>query len=126
MKRNLIITSILGMLTVIIGAFGAHLLKDKLDVNQLKTFETGVRYQMYHVLVLLFINMYHGFSEKSKNQISLLFILGILLFSGSLYLLSMNALPSKIIGPLTPIGGIFLILGWMSIIYHIIKKDLKY
>ena len=84
MFKNLIITCFLGMLAIILGAFGAHALKEVLTLEQLSSFETAVRYQMFHVLVLLFINTYDGFSEVQKNITSWLFIFGILFFSGSI------------------------------------------
>jgi uncharacterized membrane protein YgdD (TMEM256/DUF423 family) len=122
MKRNLSITAILGLLAIALGAFGAHALKEKLGIDKIKVFETGVRYQMYHVIVLLFVNTYQGFSDKTKNTISLFFFIGILFFSGSLYLLTTNLVPSKIIGPITPIGGLFFILGWSFLTFNFIKK----
>ena len=87
-NKNLFITALLGLSAVALGAFGAHTLKTKIGVDLLSTFETGVRYQMYHVIVLLVVNMYTGFSAKIKNNISLLFFSGILFFSGSLYAIS--------------------------------------
>ena len=87
MFKNLIITCFIGMLAVVFGAFGAHALKESLTIDQLSSFETAVRYQMYHVIVLLFVNTFSHFSEKDKNQISYLFFLGITLFSGSIYLI---------------------------------------
>ncbi|HFS67503.1 MAG TPA: DUF423 domain-containing protein [Flavobacteriia bacterium] len=122
MNKNLSITAILGFLAVALGAFGAHTLKNKIGLEQLKVFETGVRYQMYHVLVLLFVNSYVGFSQKVKNKISLFFFLGILFFSGSLYLLSTQIIPAKFIGPITPIGGLFFITGWLTMSYHFVKN----
>ncbi len=122
MKKNLAITSILGFLAVVLGAFGAHTLKAKIGLDQLKVFETGVKYQMYHVLVLLFINSYGGFSDKIKKKISIFFFLGILFFSGSLYLLSTGIISSKIIGPITPFGGLFFIIGWLLLAFQFFKK----
>ncbi len=122
MKINLSITAFLGFLAVLLGAFGAHILKEKLGVNKLKIFETGVRYQMYHVIVLLFINTYNGLNSKTKNIISTLFFIGILFFSGSLYLLTTSNVNSKILGPITPLGGLFLMLGWVLLLFNFIKK----
>ena len=76
-NKNLTITGVLGMLAIILGAFGAHTLKEKLGVDDLKNFETAVRYQMYHVIVLLIVNMYSSFTNKVKNGISLFFFFGI-------------------------------------------------
>jgi uncharacterized membrane protein YgdD (TMEM256/DUF423 family) len=123
MNKNLSITAILGFLAVAFGAFGAHALKEKLGIESLKTFETGVRYQMYHVFVLLFINSYTGFSQKVKNKISLLFFIGILFFSGSLYAITAGNIPVKNIWYITPLGGVFLLSGWLSLLYHFIKRN---
>ena len=86
-NKNLTLAAILGMLAIIFGAFGAHALKKKLGVEDLKTFETGVRYQIIHVLVLLLVNMYADFSQRVKNTISLFFFLGILFFQDHYMLL---------------------------------------
>jgi len=123
MNKNLSITAILGFLAVVLGAFGAHALKSKIGLEQLKVFETGVKYQMYHVLVLLFVNSYTGFSNKIKNKISFFFFIGILFFSGSLYLLSTGVIPAKIIGPITPLGGLFFIIGWLTLAYQFLKSN---
>jgi len=123
MKRNLIITFVLGAVTIILGAFGAHALQDILSSNELKSFETGVRYQMYHVLVLLFINSQSNLSVKLKNNLSVLFFLGILLFSGSIYAIAFG-LNVKYVWFVTPIGGLFLILGWLKMAYSYFKIEL--
>lgn len=122
MNKNLSFTAILGFLAIVLGAFGAHALKAKIGLEQLKVFETGVRYQMYHVLVLLFVNSYSGFTNKIKNKISLFFFIGIFLFSGSLYLLSTGIVSGKIIGPITPLGGLFFIIGWLYLAFQFSKK----
>ncbi len=114
-NKNLTITALLGMLAVVFGAFGAHTLKDKLGVDALENFETGVRYQMFHVLVLLIVNMYADFTDKVKNGISLFFFLGILFFSGSLYAISAFGIPAKNIWFITPLGGLFFIIGWIKL-----------
>ena len=122
MNRNLSLTAFLGFLAVVLGAFGAHTLKQKIGLDQLKVFETGVKYQMYHVLVLLFVNSYTNFSNKIKNRISFFFFIGILFFSGSLYLLSTQIIASKYIGPITPLGGLFFIIGWLLLAFQFIKQ----
>lgn len=124
MFKNLIITCFLGMLAVILGAFGAHVLKETLTPNQLLSFETAVRYQMYHVIVLLFVNIYDGFSSKQKNTISYLFFVGILLFSGSIYIIQLTSISVKSIWFVTPSGGLFLISGWISMIIIFFKKSI--
>ena len=114
-NKNLTLASILGMLAIIFGAFGAHALKEKLGVDDLKTFETGVRYQIIHVIVLLLVNMYADFSQKVKNTISLFFFIGIFFFSGSLYAITALQIDPKNIWFVTPLGGLFFILGWVKL-----------
>lgn len=113
MKINLAITSLLGALTIVLGAFGAHALHDTLTADGLKSFETAVRYQMYHVIVLLFVNSYSEFTSKTKNGVSYLFFAGILFFSGSIYAITLGVNP-KSIWFITPLGGVFFILGWLK------------
>jgi uncharacterized membrane protein YgdD (TMEM256/DUF423 family) len=122
MFKNLIITGFLGMFAIILGAFGAHALKEVLTSDQLLSFETAVRYQMYHVLVLLFVNTYEGFTKKQKNRISYLFFLGILFFSGSIYAIQLTSITAKSIWFITPLGGLFFIIGWLSMIMIFVKK----
>ena len=109
---------------VIIGAFGAHALKELLSSNQLASFETGVRYQMYHGIVLLFIGISF---DKIQNTplISKLFISGTLLFSLSIYLLNLQEVLGtslSFLGPITPIGGALLIAGWFILLLSLLKK----
>jgi len=114
-----------GMSAIILGAFGAHALKKVLTVDQLTTFETGVKYQMYHALFLLFLGLNNHLSFKTKKTILVLTILGIIFFSGSIYLLatdSLNAFNFKVIGFTTPIGGLLLIMAWAIFSLHFLKK----
>ena len=122
MKRNLVITAGLGILAIILGAFGAHALKESLGVDALQSFETGVRYQMYHVIILLFINTYSGFSNKTKNSISLVFFIAILFFSGSIYAITVGGIDPKLIWYVTPLGGLLFIIGWGFMLKEFIKK----
>ena len=122
MKKNLSITAILGLLAIIFGAFGAHALKEKIGVDALQSFETGVRYQMYHVLALLFVNTYSGFNAKAKNTISWLFFMGILFFSGSIYLITAGGVNPKLIWFITPLGGLLFMAGWLVMLLNFIKK----
>ena len=126
MKRKLIITAaILGMIAIILGAFGAHALKKVLSIEQLVTFETGVRYQMYHALFLLFIGLMDNVTEKTKKTICFLVVFGVILFSGSIYLLATNDLTAfdfKSIGFLTPIGGLLLIMAWGVLLASSLNK----
>ncbi|WP_405608069.1 DUF423 domain-containing protein [Polaribacter sp. Asnod1-A03] len=126
MYKNLSITAVLGLFAIILGAFGAHALKEILSSEQLLSFETAVRYQMYHVIVLLFVNTFNGFSAKQKNTISYLFFIGILLFSGSIYLIQLTSVTAKSIWFVTPLGGLTLILGWVLMIVIFLKMKAKY
>lgn len=116
MDKKIISTgAIFGMIAIILGAFGAHALKKVLSIDQLSTFETGVKYQMYHALFLVLIGNLTGLSQKTKKIIYNLVVCGVFLFSGSIYLLATNKLTAfdfRIIGFVTPIGGLLLILAW--------------
>ncbi len=122
MKYHLTITAFLGMIAIVLGAFGAHTLKEKLDSDTLKSFETGVRYMMYHVIVLLFVNTYVDFSSRNKKTISYLFFLGILFFSGSIFAITLG-IPAKSIWFITPLGGLLLIFGWLIMFYSFLKSN---
>ena len=126
MKRRIVLTgAFIGMLAIILGAFGAHLLKKYLSVEQLVTFETGVRYQMYHALFLLFISTRKEFTPKALKTIYNLTVAGVVLFSGSIYLLATKNLTlfdSKIIVFATPLGGLLLILAWLALFVSIFKQ----
>ncbi len=124
MNKNLGIIAVLGAVTIILGAFGAHALKEILSQATLKSFETAVRYQMYHVLVLLFINKSTYFTVTAKKQLSYLFYAGILFFSGSIYaiVLGVNA---KGIWFVTPLGGLLLIIGWLRMAMLFFKKNMS-
>ena len=123
MFKNIIITCVLGVLTIALGAFGAHALKNILSPQELISFETAVRYQMYHVIVLLFVNTYAGFNLSQKNRLSYIYFLGIFLFSGSIYAIYLTPISPKDIWFITPIGGLTLILGWIFMIVIFLKKS---
>jgi len=127
-KKMLILGSVLGLLAVVIGAFAAHGLKPKIASTAFQSFETGVRYQMYHALLLLLIGSLEQVSKKSKRIIFYLVSFGVLFFSGSIYCLATNSLTgfnfSKI-GFITPIGGLLLILSWLVLIINFVKKSNK-
>ena len=102
-------------ITIAIGAFGAHGLRNLVDVDALNTFEVGVRYQMYHALAIVLLGFVSS-PNRLKRIVFTFFVLGILFFSGSIYLLSLNAvLPfdAAKIGFITPIGGLMFIIGWL-------------
>jgi uncharacterized membrane protein YgdD (TMEM256/DUF423 family) len=125
-KKIISTATLLGMIAIILGAFGAHALKKVLNIEQLATFETGVRYQMYHALFLLFIGTTGMLSQKIKKNIYFLVVLGVLFFSGSIYLLATNGLASfdfRVIGFVTPIGGFLLILAWGIAGYNFLFKN---
>jgi uncharacterized membrane protein YgdD (TMEM256/DUF423 family) len=128
-KKIISTAALLGMIAIILGAFGAHALKKVLDIGQLSTFETGVRYQMYHALFLLFIGLMGNLPQKAKKAICYLVLLGVILFSGSIYLLATNSITLfdfKVIGFVTPIGGLLLALAWgILFINFFTKKDKK-
>lgn len=124
-KKILISASILGMLAVILGAFAAHGLENKVTEDAIETFQTGVRYQMYHALVLLFVAQTSYLRMNVKKGILYLVIAGVLLFSGSIYGLATNALTSfdfKSIAFITPIGGLLLILSWIVMLIGFVKN----
>jgi uncharacterized membrane protein YgdD (TMEM256/DUF423 family) len=114
-------------LAVVLGAFGAHKLKEILDAAQLVTYEKGVTYQMYHSFALLATGiMYSAFPSKALRIATLLFLLGIVMFSGSLYLLVALQHAGSSIGPagiITPIGGLCFISGWLALLAGILKKN---
>ena len=107
------ITALLGLITVITGAFGAHSLKEKLDAEALQNFETATRYMMYHVLAILLMINSGMIKEKSKFIISGFFLAGILFFSGSIFAISLDLVQAKQIWFITPLGGLFFIIGWL-------------
>jgi uncharacterized membrane protein YgdD (TMEM256/DUF423 family) len=88
----------------------------------LKSFETAVRYQMYHVLVLLFANTTQILTEKTKNNISYTLLIGVLLFSGSIYAITVGGISAKTIWFVTPMGGLFLIVSWLILLFGFIKS----
>ncbi len=126
-KPFLKISFVLGALTVILGAFGAHALKDKLESGLLNAYETGVRYQFYHVFALIAVGMlYTNFSSKCMKWAGYLFITGIILFSGSLYLICFinyqGITGLKWVGAITPLGGAAFIAGWVCGFCGVIKN----
>ena len=121
-KFSLMAGSIFGALAVMIGAFGAHALKNMLtQTNRLETFETAVKYQFYHALALLFIGLlcYH-INHPAMKWATYGFTFGILIFSGSLYVLCLSGVTW--LGAITPIGGVLMIVGWVSLFYAVLKS----
>lgn len=122
--KNIVVTAAFVMAaTIALGAFGAHGLKSMVDAAALDTFETGIRYQMYHGLAVLVLGLAPTIPKKIKKTVLWLFLLGILLFSGSIYLLALNAiLPFNAakIGFITPIGGLLFITGWFWLAFKML------
>ena len=119
---TLLFASILGGLAVVFGAFGAHALKKILSEEQLKSFETGVKYQMYHALVLLVIGFNFNLETASEKYMVYSFMAGIILFSFSIYGLVISSAKNKklkFLGPITPLGGLLLIIGWSLLGYAV-------
>lgn len=118
----------MGALAVVLGAFGAHGLKARLDAYSLEIFQKGVEYQYVHVLALLAAGLLAlKYPGSLLTYAGITFMLGILFFSGSLYLLATRQLlgiesMSGILGPITPIGGLFFIIGWMLLGIHVLKN----
>jgi uncharacterized membrane protein YgdD (TMEM256/DUF423 family) len=116
------VAALMGITSIILGAFGAHALKKQLSVEQLGSFETGVKYQMYHALFLLFLGMNTFLNEKVKKTVFQLVIFGVFFFSGSIYLLTTKAITGvdfKFIGIVTPIGGVLLIMAWSVLFWNV-------
>lgn len=124
---TLIFGAAFGMLSVILGAFGAHALKKILSVERLESFETGVRYQMYAAFFLLIAGYILKFDTSSQKWISILMIAGTMLFSFSIYGLSLQdylGMNLKFLGPITPLGGLFMILSWLMLIFYFVKNKI--
>ncbi len=122
---TLIFGGLYGMLSVILGAFGAHAFKKILSVEQLQSFETGVRYQMYSAFFLLIVGYILKFETGMEKWISILMILGTIFFSVSIYFLSFQetwGVSLKFLGPITPIGGMMMIVSWALLIYYFVKN----
>lgn len=120
----LIVAGIYGMLSVILGAFGAHAFKDILSLEKLASFETGVRYQMYHAIVLLVIGLVLSFTSPLEKWAAICLILGVFLFSFSIYFLSFAEhwnVNLRFLGPITPLGGLLMIIGWSLLIIYFIR-----
>jgi uncharacterized membrane protein YgdD (TMEM256/DUF423 family) len=122
MDRFFFVTACLfGFLGVALGAFAAHGLKTQLDADLLVTFETGVRYQMYHAFALIAVAMaYAKWPTKGLIISGWMFIVGIILFSGSLYVLSLSGIRS--LGMITPFGGLAFLAGWLCMAWSVFKK----
>lgn len=125
MNRTILITAaIFGIVAIALGAFAAHGLKKVLSTEALQTFETGVRYQMYHAIMLLFVGGTSFLNAKSKNIMFYLVLIGVVFFSGSIYGLStmdVTGINFKRVGFITPIGGLLLISAWVLMLLNFLK-----
>jgi uncharacterized membrane protein YgdD (TMEM256/DUF423 family) len=126
-KLFLILGSAAAAAAVLLGAFGAHALKEKFSPDQLEVFETGVRYQFYHAFALIIVALLADrFNSSLLNFSGYLFFFGIVFFSGSLYLLASRNLLGienwKFLGPVTPLGGLCFIAGWILVLISVLKK----
>ncbi|WP_179318435.1 DUF423 domain-containing protein [Winogradskyella helgolandensis] len=126
MNKKLLVTgAVLGILGIILGAFAAHGLEKLVDTDAIKSFETGVRYQLYHAFLLLILGGTSFVSLKMKKTIFYLALIGVIFFSGSIYGLATNTLSSfdfKTIAMITPFGGLLLISAWIVMLIGIIRK----
>jgi len=115
-----------GMTSVILGAFGAHAFKKILPAEKLASFETGVKYQMYHALLLVAIGLFLQFQTTLEKSAAWCIISGTFVFSVSIYLLSFAAhwgANLKWLGPITPLGGLLMIVGWALLIFYFLKRN---
>lgn len=114
-----------GLLAIIFGAFGAHALKKSFNAEQIASFETGVKYQMYHALVLLMIGFNLNLETSLEKYMVFCFIMGTFLFSFSIYGLCISGARGnkwRFLGPVTPFGGMLLVIGWGLLMYSFIKN----
>lgn len=119
------IGALFGLLAIVFGAFGAHALKKSFTEDQLKSFETGVKYQMYHAIVLIMVSFNLNLETALERTMIYCFIIGTFLFSFSIYGLCLSASKGKkwrFLGPVTPIGGLLLVMGWGMLLYSFIKN----
>ncbi len=118
--------ALLCVIGIVLGAFGAHALKSLISVERLQSFETGVRYQMYTGFALLILGINMDRFQFSLKWIVRLLLFGIILFSGSIYGLAMQEVFSvslKFLGPITPLGGLLQIVGWILLLYKLVKHS---
>ena len=124
---TLIIGATYGLLSIVLGAFGAHAFKNVLSVERLESFEVGVRYQMYAALFLLIVGYILNFDSGMEKWISWMMIFGTIFFSVSIYFLSFQdvwGFNLKFLGPITPIGGFMMIISWALLIAYFAKNKI--
>ena len=126
MNKRIVLTGIILIVTaIILGAFGAHALKAILSTKSLSSYEVGVRYQMYHGLAFLMLGLTAKTFHFDLRTVFRLLLAGVVLFSGSIYGLAMQEplnVSMKFFGPITPIGGVLMIVGWLLLLFRIIKQ----
>lgn len=124
-KRIILTAALFGALAVILGAFGAHGLKNIVAANQLETWQKGVEYQFYHTFAILYLSTFARYKNKLIGLSFVFFSIGIVLFSGSLYLLAIKDAYglsfAQFLGPVTPIGGLCFIIGWIFLFLAALK-----
>ncbi|MCX2575258.1 DUF423 domain-containing protein [Pedobacter sandarakinus] len=124
-KRIILTASFFGFIAVLLGAFGAHSLKTLVDASSLDIWQKGVDYQFYHTFALLYLSTFARYRNKLVNIAYFCFTFGIVLFSGSLYLLATRSILHlsfvDLIGPVTPIGGLLFVLGWVMLFFAAVK-----
>ena len=116
--------AVYGLLAVVFGAFGAHALKKKLTPEQLQSFETGVKYQMYHAILMVSLGFFSNMLEEMVT-LAICFILGTFLFSFSIYGLVLSASAGrklKFLGRITPLGGLLLVVGWALLLFQALQS----
>ncbi len=120
-KLIIAVAAVFGLLSVVAGAAGTHALRDILDTDALRTFETAARFQMYHALSLLATGLLSmRWHTRMIALAAALFVLGTLLFSGSLYILALSGI--GVFGAIAPIGGISLMAGWASLVFAALRE----
>ena len=126
-KKIVVTATILAAITISMGAFGAHSLKAMISANSLVTFETGVRYQMYHALAMLIVGFTSAIPAATRKWVFIFFLFGCIFFSGSIYLLALKEiLPFEVsfLWPITPLGGMLFIIGWLRLAYGLFTMKL--
>jgi len=125
MNKTILITgAVMALLAVLLGAFGAHGLQKLVETASIDSFETGVRYQMYHAIACILLGTITVIEDVAKKRVFYFFLIGTILFSVSIYLLVIDeilGISLSSIGFITPLGGFMLILGWIFLIISLIK-----
>jgi|TARA_B100000497_G_C7596134_1_gene358394 uncharacterized membrane protein YgdD (TMEM256/DUF423 family) len=127
-RKIFLLACVTGGLGIVLGAFASHGLKPLLNTLAFESFNTGIRYQMYHSFLLFFIGLTTALKSSQKSILLKLILTGIVLFSGSIYILATNDLTSfnfKVIGFITPVGGLVLITSWLLLFIYFLRKSSK-